>query len=89
MDFLTQRHPTYDHMSTEKAMAKRNGSKAGDLVKGVKAKYQLAVMKEPPLRVTVGVDVYKVIMAKIEAYGEIIRFEGSSNSTDVERCKAP
>ena len=72
MDFLTQRYLTYDHISAEKAMAKRNRSKAGDLVKGVKVKYQLAIMKEPPLRVTVGIDAYKVIMAKIKAYGEII-----------------
>ena len=39
--------------------------------------YQLAVIKEPPLRVVVGTDAYKVTMAKIEAYKEKHRrFEG-------------
>ncbi len=90
MDFLAQRHPAYDYMSAEEAMAKLNGSKAGDPARGVKAKYQLVVMKKPPLRVIVGADAYKAIMAKIEAYKENYRrFEGLSNGTDVEGCKAP
>lgn len=58
-------------------MAKRNRSQARDPVKGAKAMYQLAVIKEPPLRVVVGTDAYKVTMAKMEAYGENYRrFEG-------------
>ena len=59
-------------MSAEEAMAKRNGSKAGDPIKGVKARYQLAVLKESPLEVIVVADTYKAIVAKIEAYGENI-----------------
>ena len=71
-------------------MAKRNGSKAGDPVKGIKARYQLAVTKELLLKVIVGANIYKAIMAKIETYeGKYRRFEGVSNSTDVEGCKAP
>lgn len=63
-------------------MAMRNESQAGDPVKGVKAKYQLVVMKELPLRVIVGADAYKAVMAKIEVYKENYRrFEGLSNST--------
>ncbi len=46
-------------------------------------------MKEPPLRVIMGAEVYKAIMAKIEAYEESDRrFERLNNSTDVEGCKA-
>ncbi len=71
-------------------MAKRNGSQARDPVKGVKAKYQFAVIKEPLLRVIVEMDAYKATRAKIEAYSEKYgRFRGLSSSTDVEGCKAP
>lgn len=48
----------------------RYRSQARDPVKGVKAKYQLLVLKEPPLRVIVGADTYKAIMMKIKAYKE-------------------
>ena len=44
------------------------------------------VIKEPLLRV-VGAEVYKAIMAKIEAYEDSDRrFEGLNNSTDVDGC---
>ena len=40
------------------------------------------VIKEPFLRVVVGAEVYKAIMAKIEAYEDSDRrFEGLNNST--------
>lgn len=39
-------------------------------------------MKESPLRVIVGVDTYKAVMAKIKVYKEnYMRFEGLSDST--------
>ena len=57
-------------MSVKESIAKRNGSQARDLVKGVKAKYQLAVTKEPLLSVIVEMDAYKATRAKIEAYDE-------------------
>lgn len=42
-------------------------------------------MKESPLRVIVGAEVYKAIMAKIEAYEESDRrFARLDDSTDVE-----
>ena len=87
VDFPTQRHLAYDHMSAKESMAKLNGSQARDPVKGAKAKYQLAVTKEPPLRMIVEMDAYKATLAKIEAYGEKYRrFEGLRNSADVEGC---
>ena len=52
--------------------------------------YELAVMKDPPLRVVIGTDAYKAIMAKIESYGENYKkYEEISNSTDVDGYKAP
>ena len=81
MDSPAQRHPAYDNISAEEAMAKRNGSKAGDPIEGVTARYQLAVLKEPLLKVIVGADTYKAIMAKIEAYEESDRrFERLNNT---------
>lgn len=50
--------------------------------------YELAIMKDPPLRVAVGTDAYKAIMNKIEAYGENYKkYEKISNSTDVDGYK--
>ena len=45
------------------------------------------VVKEPLLRVIVGAEVNKAIIAKIEAYEESDRrFEELNNSTDVDGC---
>ena len=91
MAFPEKRHPAYDHIDAEKAMSARNGTQAGDPIKGAKAMYELAVMRDPPLRVVIviGTDAYKAIMGKIDSYGENYRkYEKISNSTDVEGYKA-
>lgn len=49
---------------------KRNRSQARDPIKGVKAKYQLAVTKESLLSVIVEMNAYKATRANIEVYGE-------------------
>jgi hypothetical protein len=52
--------------------------------------YELAVMKNPPLRVVIGSDAYKAIMEKIQKYGENYKkYEKISNSTDVYGYQAP
>ena len=90
MAFPEKRHPAYDHIDAKKAMAARNGTQAGDPNKGAKAMYELAILKDPPLRVVVGTDAYKAILGKIESYGENYRkYESISNSTDVDGYKAP
>ena len=90
MSFADQRHPAYDHINAKKAMGDRNGTQAGDPIKGANAMYELAVMKDPPLRVVIGSDAYKGIMGKIEAYRENYKkYEKLSNSTDVEGYQAP
>ena len=60
MVFAEKRHPAYDHIDAKKNAEGRNGSQAGDPSKGAKAMYELAVMKDPPLRVVIGTDAYKV-----------------------------
>jgi hypothetical protein len=66
-------------------MAKRHGKQAGDPFKGAEAFYELAVMKDPPLRCIVGSDAYEGITKKLEEYGQNVkRFEKLSNSTDVD-----
>lgn len=72
-------------MDARERMGKRNGAQAGDPVKGAKAMYELAVMKDPPLRVVIGTDAYAAVMDKLEKYEENYkRFETLSNSTDVD-----
>ena len=90
MLFPDERHPAYDHLNSKENMAKRNGSQAGDPIKGAKAMYELAVMKDPPIRVVVGTDAYARIYKKIKDYDEgYKKYEKISNSTDVDGYKAP
>lgn len=89
MAFPEKKHPAYDHIDAQKAMSERHGTQAGDPIKGAKAMYELAIMRDPPLRVVIGTDAYKAIMGKIESYGENYKkYEKISNSTDVEGYKA-
>ena len=62
MVFAEQRHPAYDHLDAKEIMGKRHGAQVGDPKKGGKAMYELAVMQDPPLRVVIGSDAYKVIV---------------------------
>lgn len=72
-------------MNAAEAMGKRQGTQAGDPVKGAKAMYKLACMKEPPLRVVIGSDAYAGVMNKIDQYEQNYkRFERLSNETDVD-----
>jgi hypothetical protein len=90
MSFPEKRHPAYDHLNAKETMGKRHGTQAGDPPKGAKAMYELAVMKNPPLRVVIGSDPYKAIMEKIQKYGENYKkYEKISNSTDVYGYQAP
>jgi hypothetical protein len=85
MEFPEKRHPAYDHMNAKEAMQKRNGTQAGDPKKGAKAMYELAILKEPPLRAVIGTDAYQRINKKIEDYGtNYKKYEKISNSTDVD-----
>jgi hypothetical protein len=61
-----------------------------DPYKAAKAWYELAVMKEPPLRCIVGTDAFGRMQKKLESYtANHKRFEKLSNSTDVDGYKAP
>lgn len=92
MKFPEKRHPAYDHLDAKKNMGERNGTQAGDPKKGGKAMYQLAVMKDPPLRMVIGSDAYTAIQGKLKDYGELYGREDMkklANSTDVEGYKRP
>ncbi|KAL1607926.1 hypothetical protein SLS60_002865 [Paraconiothyrium brasiliense] len=75
----------YDHIDPKKIASNRHMKQAGDPPKAAKVFYDLAVMKDPPLRIVVGSDAYQLINKKIETYSENIKkFEKWSNSTDVD-----
>lgn len=90
MDFGENKHPAYDHIDAKKQMGERNGTQAGDPAKGARAFWEIAKMDDPPLRVVVGSDAYKAILAKIDSYKELYpKYEKLSNSTDVDGYKPP
>lgn len=85
MDFPEKKMPEYAHLPARERMQARHGTQAGEPIKGARAMYELAVLEDPPLRVVIGSDAYKAVMAKIEAYREnYTKYEKISNSTDVE-----
>jgi hypothetical protein len=90
MAFAENKNPAYDHIDSKKTMGERHGTQAGDPPKAAIAFYELAVMKDPPLRCVVGTDAYARLGAKLETYGKNReKFEKLSNSTDVDGYKAP
>lgn len=85
MSFPEKRHPAYDHINAQETMGKRHGTQVGDPPKGAKAMYELAIMKDPPLRVVLGSDAYKGINDKLKTYGENYKkYEKISLGTDVD-----
>lgn len=85
MDNPEKRHEAYDHIDVQKNKAARHGTQPGDPVKAAKAMHQLALEKEPPLRVTLGSDGYNAITKKVETYKENLKkYEKISKSTDIE-----
>lgn len=89
MDFGEIEHPAYDHMNARESAGKRHGNQAGDPAKAAQVFYDLAVMKDPPIRCVVGTDAYSMINKKLEGYGESVKkFEKWSNSTDVDGYQA-
>jgi len=89
MDFGEKEIAAYDHLNAKERMTKRHGTQAGDPAKAAKVFYDLAVMKDPPIRCIVGTDAYSMINQKLESYSESVKkFEEWSNSTDVEGYKA-
>ncbi|CAO1602343.1 hypothetical protein XANCAGTX0491_005959 [Xanthoria calcicola] len=86
MVFSEKRHQAYDHLDAKKRAEGRHMTQAGEPVKGAKAMYELAIMKDPPLRVVLGSDAYKTIMSKIDTYSENFKkYERLSYSTDVDK----
>ncbi|KAF2157758.1 NAD(P)-binding protein [Myriangium duriaei CBS 260.36] len=85
MLFGERKQPAYDHINPKENAQKRNGTQAGDPAKGASAMYELATMKDPPLRCVIGTDAYAAMQGKLETYGkEVKKYEKLSNSTDVD-----
>ncbi|KIW34120.1 uncharacterized protein PV07_00916 [Cladophialophora immunda] len=75
----------YDHIDTKKSMDERHGKQAGDPDKGARVMYELAVMKDPPMRVAIGPDSYNLVMKKLQENGENFKkYEHLSCSTDYD-----
>ncbi|KAF2010449.1 NAD(P)-binding protein [Aaosphaeria arxii CBS 175.79] len=90
MQFHANKNSAYDHIDARSNAGKRHHTQAGDPVKGAQAFYELAVMKDPPLRCVVGTDAYKLISNKLKADLESVKkYEKLSNSTDVDGYQAP
>jgi NAD(P)-dependent dehydrogenase (short-subunit alcohol dehydrogenase family) len=90
MDFAESKNPAYDHLDAKAAMGKRHGTQAGDPAKAAKVFYDLAVMKDPPIRCIVGTDAYARINKKLDDYKQSVeKFKNWSKSTDVEGYVAP
>jgi NAD(P)-dependent dehydrogenase (short-subunit alcohol dehydrogenase family) len=90
MDFGAEKKGAYDHIDAKAQMGKRNGTQAGDPVKGADAMWQVAKMVDPPLRLVIGSDAYSAIMGKIKTYGENYpKYEELSNSCDVDGYERP
>ncbi|KAK4987032.1 hypothetical protein LTR50_004897 [Elasticomyces elasticus] len=88
--FAENKNEAYDHINVEKATKERNGTQAGDPVKGAAAFYELAVMDNPPLRCALGSDAYAMLNKKIQDYGKnVMKYEKLSLSTDVDGFKPP
>jgi NAD(P)-dependent dehydrogenase (short-subunit alcohol dehydrogenase family) len=90
MDFGEENNPNYDHLNMQQNMSKRHGNQPGDPKKGAQAFYDLAIMKDPPLRCAVGSDAYQGMLDKLKKYQDNVeRFKQLSNSTDVDGYKRP
>jgi hypothetical protein len=90
MTFAEKRHPAYDHLNIKEFMQQRHGTQPGDTSKGVQVFYELAIMKDPPLRCLVGTDAYTFMGQKLEEYTENReQFKHFTNSTDCEGYVAP
>jgi NAD(P)-dependent dehydrogenase (short-subunit alcohol dehydrogenase family) len=90
MDFGAHKHPAYDHIDAKTAMGKRNGTQPGDPKKGAKVFYELAMLKDPPLRCVVGDDAFDRISNKLKIYTENVqKYEKTSTGTNVDGYVAP
>lgn len=90
MQFGEIKNDAYDHIDPKKNAQNRHHTQAGDPAKGAKVFYDLAVMKDPPIRCAVGTDAYKGMTTKIETMKENVeRFKDWTNSTDVDGYKPP
>lgn len=81
-------HPAYTHFDLEASRNIMTGKEPGDTNKAAQAMYELAVMKEPPLRAVLGSDAYTSIMYKLDRdLKAFAATEGLARSTDKKVSK--
>ena len=77
--------PDHRNWDAKKTAEKSDMKEPGDPGRGAKALYELAVMKNPPLRCVLGTDAYLTMNEKLDIYRENVKkFEALSISTDVD-----
>ncbi|KAI9680445.1 MAG: hypothetical protein M1822_007203 [Bathelium mastoideum] len=78
-------HPAYSHLNPHELVKTMKGAQRGDPLKAGRAMYQLAMMKEPPLRIVLGSDALGRMITKLEQYrANLTKYEHISKSTDVD-----
>lgn len=84
MEFPKRRLEEYHHLDARERMRQRHGTQGGDPLKAARAIYDLAVMKDPPVRIALGSDSYDLVMGKLDDYRRVYTsFEELSRSTDI------
>ncbi|KAF3042300.1 hypothetical protein E8E11_005646 [Didymella keratinophila] len=90
MEFGEVKNEAYDHIDPKKNAQGRHHTQAGDPAKAAKVFYDLAVMKDPPIRCAVGTDAFKAMTNKVQTTKENVEnFKEWTNSTDVDGYQAP
>ena len=80
-----EKETAYDHLNAEETMGKRHGTQVGSPPKAASAMYELATMKDPPLRCILGSDAWEAIQGKLNAYKENYgKYEQLIKGTDVD-----
>ncbi|KAF1949540.1 hypothetical protein CC80DRAFT_598838 [Byssothecium circinans] len=81
MDFGEKTLELYDHVNAKKNVKEY----VGDPTKAAQVFYDLATMKDPPIRCVIDKEAHKMINAKHdEHFKSVKQFEKWSNSTDVD-----
>lgn len=85
VEFGEVKNDAYNHMNPREIAQSNHNNQGGDPAKAAKVFYDLAIMKDPPLRCILGSDAYKAMTAKVETTKENLeRFKDWTHTTDVD-----
>lgn len=78
-------NPAYSHLNAHQLVKTMKGAQRGDPPKAGRAMYELAMMKDPPLRIVLGSDAFGRMATKLEQYrANLAKYEHISKSTDID-----